>query len=876
MNKKIIFLLLVLVSVSAGVYFRFYPVLLPSLNIIATQEVYDGERAVIKKVIHEKYPDLPAQTEAKMTQQVFKENLKTSGDDIRAKISRRTTELKNHFRDAQGRVYLNGIDSYYWFRLLENLLQKGHIGDREVHGVEYDDLIGAPIDAATKKNVHLWLGFIFYKIASLFHKDIPLREALFYLPIFLSCVIAIFSFYVARRLGANDLGAFFASIAINLSPFLMIRSVGEWFDTDIYNVLFPLLVFGTFLYAFENRNIIQRIFFSAFSAAFLACYASTWKGWWFIFDIMILSGLLFILNKKLSQSEENEEPGILKVHAWSIGFFFIFSTFFVIALNGFSVWKDFIAEPLRLSTILKVTTSTMWPNVYWTVAELGSAKPFEIASSLGGFFVFLTSLLGLVYIFLFERASRDNRYGFGLFCLVLWIVSTFYSAVEALRFVLLLVVPMGLAFGLTISKLYHLIEKVLPRYLNRSWALMVRAAVVFIFCAYLISDVATIHAKLMPMLPQMNTYWHQALIKIKNETPKDAIINSWWDFGHWFKAIAQRRVLFDGMTQNTPYAYWMAQTLLTDNEDQAIGILRMINTSDNKAADLLLVKGGIVAANAVNMILKASLLKKEAARTYVRSYVSQEKVELLLTYLFPKELPPVYFIVSYDMLSKIGPISYIGNWDFKKVDMWSKKDRLSKVNFLTYLIKKYGTTGEETQRQLFEISLLGEQEAKKWFSRVWGYSSGLTASTRDGKLLFFENGLVVNQENHHAYVVSEYAAKRGYPRSLIFMEDGQLKEIPQKGANLSFSALLIKDGDSYKSILLDTALAKSMLVRLYLLKGEGLEYFKLYHKEEDDQGNAIYVYRIQWPETDEQLKIKNEKFPSKADSPTAKKVKSIK
>ncbi len=855
MNKKVISAILILASVGAGVFFRFYPLIIPSLGMIAKQEVYDGERNFIDKFMRQRYPDLPAETRAKISRQMFDEKLKTSREEIAAKIGSRATELKNHFRDSSGHIYLNGVDSYYWLRLLENLIKKGHIGDRLVDGVNYDDLIAAPIDPATKKNVHLWLGYVFYKAASFFHKDIPLGATLFYIPLILSCVIAIFSFCVAKKLGANDLGAFFASVAINLSPFFMIRSVGEWFDTDIYNVLFPLLAFGIFLYAFEKRNIAQRILFSALSGIFLACYASTWKGWWFIFDIMIISGVLFILNKKLSQSEEREEPGIILNHAVSIAFFFIFSTIFVIALNGFSVWMDFIREPMRLATILKVTTGSMWPNVFWTVAELGPATPLEVVNALGGFFVFFAGLLGLVYIFLFEKALRDNRYGFGLFCLVLWIVGTFYTAMEAMRFVLLLVVPVGLAFGLAITKLYQILERLLPIYFKNSVALLAaRGVIIFLLSTYLIFNVATVHAKLLPSWPQMNTYWHNALTKIKNETPKDSIINSWWDFGHWFKAIAQRRVLFDGMTQNTPYSYWIAKVLLSDNEAEAVGILRMINTSDNKAVELLEASGDNNLAGAVDMILKACAMKKEEAIGYFKaSSLPQEKIESLLEYLFPKELPPVYFIVSYDMPSKAAPISYIGNWDFKKVDMWFKKDKFSEVNFLTYLIKKYGYTQAEAQDLLTSLSLVDKKESRGWFSQHFSFVSVLSPSVSDDKLLFFDDGLTVNLDNYHAYVASDSKEKRGVPKSLVLLQDGKLKEVLQKDPTLPYSALIVKEGDSYKGFLLDTVLAKSLLVRLYFLEGDGLKYFKLYHKEEDDQGNSIYVYRIEWPKENEKF-----------------------
>ena len=855
MNKKIFTLSLVLVSVLTGIVFRLYPVLLPYFDIVAKQEVSNDQMTAIKKNIQDKYPNISVVVETKMENQLFKEELKSSRKDIKDKINKRSAELKSRYRDEEGHVYLNGIDSYYWLRLLKNLLNKGHVGDRKVAGVEYDDLIGGVIDPATEKNVHLWLGVCFYRIASFFDKNIPLEGALFYIPIFLSSIIAVFSFYVTKKLGANDLGAFFASLTTNLSPFLISRSVGEWFDTDIYNVLFPLLVFGIFIYAFSARGILRRFILMGLAGLFLAFYASTWQGWWFIFDIMFFSGLLFLLNQKLSQVEEKTDSALIKRQALSFIFFVLWASFFVILLNGFSVWKDFMTEPLRLSSILKTTQPSLWPNVYLTVAELAPAKPIDVMHALGGYFVFFSAMIGLLYILLSERGLRDYRYGFGFLCLALWIASIFYASTTAIRFALLLVVPIGLMCGVAVSKCYEIMGKVFSKHLKKPTEEIVRAVLVLIFALYLVSHLWLVHAQALASVPQMDVYWHRALTKIQKETPPNAIINSWWDFGHWFKAIGDRRVLFDGMTQNTPYAYWIASGLLSDNEKETVGILKMINTSDNKAADMLENTEKISAARVVRMIKKAVAMNKDEARHYLEHEVSMDKADTLVAYLFPQTAPPVYFIVSSDMPVKIGAISYIGNWDFIKADLWLKRDRLSQFDFLTYATEKCGLTKQEAESIYLETSLLNKEELKPWFSKVVGFYSSLADSKQDGQLLFFENGLVVNLADNHAHVASEFPEKRGTPKSLIFMENGFLKEVPQKNADLSFSALLIKDKNAYKSLLLDAGFAKSMLIRLYYFKGEGLKNFKLWYQEVDDKGNAIYVYQVLWPEES----IKSEK-----------------
>ena len=83
--------------------------------------------------------------------------------------------------------------------------------------------------------------------------------------------------------------------------------------------------------------------------------------------------------------------------------------------------------------------------------------------------------------------------------------------------------------------------------------------------------------------PSMNDAWYNTLSKIRNEAPKDIVITSWWDFGHWFKAVADRPVTFDGGTQTNWGAYWVGKSLLTDDEKNSVGIVRMLNCGQNEA-----------------------------------------------------------------------------------------------------------------------------------------------------------------------------------------------------------------------------------------------------------------------------------------------------
>ncbi len=62
--------------------------------------------------------------------------------------------------------------------------------------------------------------------------------------------------------------------------------------------------------------------------------------------------------------------------------------------------------------------------------------------------------------------------------------------------------------------------------------------------------------------------WLDALDWIKNNTPKDAVVASWWDYGYWIQTIGERASLADNSTTNGQIIENIAKMLLS-NPDTA-------------------------------------------------------------------------------------------------------------------------------------------------------------------------------------------------------------------------------------------------------------------------------------------------------------------
>jgi dolichyl-diphosphooligosaccharide--protein glycosyltransferase len=59
--------------------------------------------------------------------------------------------------------------------------------------------------------------------------------------------------------------------------------------------------------------------------------------------------------------------------------------------------------------------------------------------------------------------------------------------------------------------------------------------------------------------------WLDALDWLKNNTPKDAVVASWWDYGYWIQTMGERASLADNSTLHTNIIENIAKMLLSDS-----------------------------------------------------------------------------------------------------------------------------------------------------------------------------------------------------------------------------------------------------------------------------------------------------------------------
>ena len=845
-NNRIVTIGLVLLLSLFVIFLRVRLLTLASQNKFARVEVYNEILEKIDKKVNDRYPDFSVSKKENLIAKAHVDYLKRNKQSVEEKIRKKAQEKKAFYQNDNGHTYMFGIDSYYWLRLIDNLRHKGHIGDSIRDGQDYDDLVDEPIEKSLSRSMHLILGGFIYKVFDALKLDIDYEVGLYFIPLLFSVLLTILTFLIAKLLSHSDIAAFFAGVTINLSPLLLHRSTGEWFDTDIYNVFFPLLIFGAFLFVFKSTKTIRKsIGLLIFSLA-CAFYASIWQGWWHIFDLLIICGLVFIVNDYYS---EGRDRALFKKNILWLSCLFISGIILVGLFNGRESFFSFISEPGKMVFALKDVPKDNWPNVFLTVAELKKISPYAIAQELGGVFIFFVAILGSIYLVLSDKKIiRDKELGIGFFCIFIWLGSLYYASLNAVRLALLLVVPLGLIFGIVFDKIIRGIFVFSQKFSKRVhlFAVGVLVLLIYIFMSYYVTGTLKIVTFKKPII---NDAWYKSLTFIKGDSDKDAIINSWWDYGHWFKAVAKRPVLFDGKTQNSPVAYWMAKVITTSDEEEAVGILRMLDISKNKAFELL-ESYDFEHTEIINSLRDIAKLTEVEARQYLENVLDQDKINKVISLLYSSNMPKAYFITSYDIIGKMRAISLIGNWDFKRGDIWLKASDNQFFGIIKYLTEEYGYTKEEAKSLLEDLSLLSDREAPGWISRINSImSKSISKKFKEGEsLLIFDNGLTVDLSNYSAFICRGSDIDIGIPYSVVYLKDSTLKESVLEDSNMQDSVLLFKEEDKYRSILLDRDIAKSMFVRMYFLRGEGLRYFKKVFEQKTPEDNFVYTYEIEWPQ----------------------------
>ncbi|MBN2421712.1 hypothetical protein JXB41_00675 [Candidatus Woesearchaeota archaeon] len=897
--------LLVLIPIILNIHFRLYPNYLPITDDFATQSVYNYIRSDIANQVNSEYPNLPQQNKDALINERFNIILNQQKDAVEQAVKQNSEFLKSKFKDENGYTYLGDIDSYFYMRYARNIVEKGHYGDEIRQGKNYDTYMIAPLGTFADHNLYPYIEAIDYKLLKLFEPKMTYMQAAFLTPLFISTIAIIVAFLVGKKLAGN-IGGFFAAMIIATHPNVLSRSLGS--DNDIVNIVFPLIILFFFIWSITSEKRRNKLIYAALSGFFIGFYSFAWTGWWYIFYFLIGSLVFYLMyhlvfhfksiRKKPLSFFEAEVKNILLIL-----FIFLFFSGVSLALFGKSnELFDLVNKPMRITRLKEAARgASLWPNVYTTVAELNPASLGETIDGVGSRFFFVIALMGIIstlvdfkkqkiinliylsgsliwfvlfinntgmnlllfllllsvpilvgiYLSIIFKYKIDIKYAI---LLITWFLATIYAASKGIRFILLLVPPFAIAFSISIGLAYDFLVKFASNqlYINKTISKII---VITLLLILLVNPIKAGQRVARQYMPHVNDGWYDTLTKIKQESSQDAIVNSWWDFGHWFKYLADRRVTFDGASQNRPMAHWIGKALLTDDEDMAIGILRMLDCGSNSAFEVLNEETGDM-IKTIDVLNEIILLDKTKAEKVLEKYAGEEKAAEILE-LTHCEPPENYFITSEDMVGKSGVWAHFGIWSFERAKIYYYYQSKTKNEFIQALVNEFDYS-EEDARKMYENELMQlrtDRAVNDWIA-AWPSYGGITGCSKKNNKTIICNlpaggnqyiPLSIDIEEDEAYIDTQdnqimHPAKFGYIKDDEFI----VKEYEKDKLPNDLSIVLLNQTGTYQMILMSPELTGSMFTRLFYLDGFGLKHFEKFSDITDVQGQRIIVWKVNW------------------------------
>ncbi|MGB9936722.1 MAG: STT3 domain-containing protein [Methanobacterium sp.] len=742
-------------------------------------------------------------------------------------------DYKSYFEDQNGLPYFSEMDSYYNYRMTQDYLEHGYLGDTIINGTSWDLHSYYPLGrSAEYPPLIVYITAFTYKLVNSF-ANMPLNEVCIWLAPFVSSLAVIPAYIFVRRL-TNDYGGITAGTLVGLAPWYFSHTFAGFFDTDMFAMLFPILIVGFFIVGVLATNIKIRLIYIVLSAISVLFYSMAWQEWWYMFYLVIGTGIIYLLISNYLLKMETIKPfkeysGKFKWFQdqpvlFSLVVFTVASFLLVGILMGFSEFTGIFSSISQATQLQSSVQGTSYPNVYTSVGEMQPPKLDKVVNGVGGILPFI---MGIIIIpFLLWKLNQDtgdkeieapkrkskprrnskriakvveekrnmgidpqiieNKKNYLLYIILftLWLLGLGYLLTKGQRFIENFSVPIVLCAGILMGLLVPYFKKYIKDTRYSTLAILFVVAVV----AY--SPVSTAYTfSNTQIVPSADDSMYELLTWIKYNTPQNTVLTSWWDFGHMFTAVADRPVTFDGGSQNTPRAYWVGKALLTNNENLSAGILRMLTSSGDQGI-LTLENYTKDTGKSVEILNKILPVDKQAAQNVLtKDYnLTPDQAQNVLKYTHPVNSVPHKLILSADMIIKAGVWSCFGNWDFQN------------------------GTGQSY--------VYSAQQA--------------SASPMNGTIVIHAQNGVVAQINR-TQITAGFAFNQNNqtqilaPHKLIVIKNNQIVMNQIVSNQSPISIILTMDSNSYLAVAMSKELEDSMFTRLYFENGAGLSRFKFAH-----------------------------------------------
>jgi dolichyl-diphosphooligosaccharide--protein glycosyltransferase len=305
-------------------------------------------------------------------------------------------DYKPYFEDKNGFPYFSEIDSYYNYRLTQDYINHGYLGDTVINGTSWDLHSYYPSGRSAEYPPFLiYITAFAYNLVNSF-ANVPLNGIAVCLAPFIASLAVIPAYIFVRRL-TNDYGGIAAGILVGLAPWYFSHTFAGFFDTDMFSMLFPILIVGFF--------IVGVLF-----------YSMAWQEWWYMFYLVIGTGIIYLLSSNYLFKMETINPfkNYSNKFKWfldqpalfSLVIFGVVGFLLICIIMGFSEFTGTLSSISQATQLQSSVQGTSYPNVYLTVREMQPPGFWDVVNGVGGILPFV---LGIMYVpFLLWKLKPDN------------------------------------------------------------------------------------------------------------------------------------------------------------------------------------------------------------------------------------------------------------------------------------------------------------------------------------------------------------------------------------------------------------------------------------------------------------------------------------
>ncbi|MGB9761567.1 MAG: STT3 domain-containing protein [Caldimicrobium thiodismutans] len=473
-----------------------------------------------------------------------------------------------------------------------------------------------------------FISYLFYKLSTI--TGLSVAWLTYYLIPFLAVTIAVVLYLYFHYLKMPFCGILGGLITVS-SPMYLGRTGLMRLDHDVLNLTLPFLTAYFFLRFFRTQKDRARYFWIILSSLTLNFYY-LWYAHANLNFVLVLTFLLAYLWDPLKAFIFKRE----------VTYKFTRKDYFFLAILVLpQIWYLYIG-PYHLYEQVKTLVFNIksltaaerlfkdFPNIFMSISELQKLSFWEVITAV--VYNRILGVIGLISVFfMFIFHFRSLLFLFPFFVIGLL---TFFSGA---RFAMYLSPFIGIGLGYLVYLLFEKLFLAIGFFKEEKKQKILIPFVgflLFITTLYIQSEALRILSTpkiLAPLVKDME--W------IKEKTPKNAVVWSWWDYGYAFQLYARRATFHDGGSQGSPKTYMIA---------------RSFATSDPKEAWLIT---SFVANYGLTGLAK--LLKE--------GHTAKEVMENIRNGLYQKPIKtPIYWVFTADLIDKFGWIHYFGTYDFDK------------------------------------------------------------------------------------------------------------------------------------------------------------------------------------------------------------------